>query len=410
MRSFRKTLHACYRGYVTQAIIVNLAPLFFVFFREEYGLSFSEIAGLTAINFFSQILVDIFATLFVDKIGYRPSLLAAHGVSAAGLVCLGSLPQVFAPYPALVAATVMYAVGSGLIEVIISPVVDNVPDDAKSGGAMILLHAFYSWGQMLVVLLTTLVIRIFGYAHWYWIPVLWAAVPLVNFFSFLRVPIREPENKTDLGEVKRLFSHKVFYLAILMMIGAGSSEMVISQWASMFAEAGLGVDKTLGDVLGPCLFALFMAVGRTWFGMRGGRIDLRRCLLFLSLGAFGCYLAAVFVPVPLLSLAAVALTGFMVSAMWPGMLDLSSARLAGGTAMFGILAVAGDVGCSLGPALAGRISDLALASGYAEKFGMSADQFGLKAGILFASIFPAMMFFGMILFPKTGKGPGRDRS
>ncbi|MBR0143605.1 MAG: MFS transporter [Clostridia bacterium] len=403
MHPFRKTLHACYRGYVTQAIIVNLAPLFFVFFREEYGLTFSEIAGLTAVNFFSQILVDLFATLFVDKLGYRPSLLAAHAVSFAGLVSLGLLPQFFPPYPALIAATVLYAVGSGLIEVIVSPVVDNVPAEAKSGGAMILLHAFYSWGQMLVVLLTTLVIRFFGYGHWYWIPIVWAGVPLLNFFSFLRVPIREPENKTDFGEMKRLFSHKVFYLAILMMIAAGSSEMVISQWASMFAEAGLGVDKTLGDVLGPCLFAFFMAIGRTWFGMRGERIDMRKCLLLLSLGTFVCYLTAVFVPVPFLSLAAVALTGFTVSAMWPGMLDLSSARLAGGTAMFGILAVAGDVGCSAGPALAGRISDLALSSGLAERFGMSADQFGLKAGILCAAVFPAVMFFGMLLFPKTAR-------
>ena len=198
-------------------------------------------------------------------------------------------------------------------------------------------------------------------------------------------------------------SSVLFYLAILMMIAAGSSEMVISQWASMFAEAGLGVDKTLGDVLGPCLFAFFMAIGRTWFGMRGERIDMRKCLLLLSLGTFVCYLTAVFVPVPFLSLAAVALTGFTVSAMWPGMLDLSSARLAGGTAMFGILAVAGDVGCSAGPALAGRISDLALSSGLAERFGMSADQFGLKAGILCAAVFPAVMFFGMLLFPKTAR-------
>lgn len=405
MQRYKKTLHACYRGYITQAIIVNLAPLFFVFFREEFGLSFSEIAGLTAINFFSQILVDIFATLFVDKIGYRPSLLAAHAVSVLGLASLGLLPQILPAYPALVTATVLYAVGSGLIEVIISPVVDNVPAEAKGGGAMILLHAFYSWGQMLVVLLTTLVIRIFGYGHWYWIPVLWAAVPLVNFISFLTVPIREPENKAGFGELKRLFSHKVFYLAILMMITAGSSEIVVSQWASMFAEAGLGVEKTLGDVLGPCLFAFFMAIGRTFFGMKGGRIDMRKCLMFLSLGAFLCYLAAVFVPVPFLSLAAVALTGFMVSAMWPGMLDLSSARLAGGTAMFGILAVAGDMGCSIGPAFAGKISDLALASGLSEKFGMSADQFGLKAGILFASIFPAVMFAGMLIFPKKVKKP-----
>ena len=403
MYGFKKTLHACYRGYITQAIVVNLAPLFFVFFREEFGLSFGEIASLTAVNFFSQILVDFVAVLFVDKFGYRPSLLAAHAASVLGLVGMGLLPQIFPAYPALLCATVLYAVGSGLIEVIVSPVVDNIPREAKSSGAMILLHAFYSWGQMLVVLLTTLVIGIFGYRFWYLIPVAWAAVPFVNFISFLTVPIREPENKTDLGEMKRLFSHKVFFLAILMMITSGSSEMVISQWASMFAEKGLGVAKTVGDVLGPCLFAFFMAIGRTWFGMKGDRIDLRKCLTLLSLGAFGCYLGAVFLPHPLLSLLAVAMTGFMVSAMWPGMLNLSSARLAGGTAMFGLLAVAGDVGCSFGPALAGRISDLAVSSGLAESFGMSADQFGLKAGILFASLFPAVMFVGMLFFPKDKK-------
>ncbi|MBR5742625.1 MAG: MFS transporter, partial [Clostridia bacterium] len=330
MSPFKKTLHACYRGYITQAIIVNLAPLFFVFFREKYGLSFGEIAGLTSVNFFAQILVDFFAVIFVDKIGYRPALLAAHAASFAGLFSLGLLPGVMPPYAGLLAATVLYAVGSGLIEVLISPVVDNVPAEAKGSGAMILLHAFYSWGQMLVVLLTTLLILAFGYGRWYLLPMLWSLVPLFNFFSFLRVPIKEPERKTDLREMKRLFSRPVFFLALLMMIAAGSSEMVISQWASMFAEAGLGVPKTAGDILGPCLFAFFMAIGRTWFGTKGKKFDLRRTLLFLSLGAAACYLVTVFVPVPLIALFAVAFTGFTVSAMWPGMLDLTSGRLAGG--------------------------------------------------------------------------------
>ncbi|MBR4867390.1 MAG: MFS transporter [Clostridia bacterium] len=394
---YKKTRFACYRGFITQAIIVNLAPLFFVIFREKFNLNFIQIANLTGINFGAQIIVDFLGVLFVDRLGYRRCLLWAHATAFMGLVGLGVLPFLLPPYVGLVMATVVYAIGSGLIEVLLSPVVDNLPAE-PGGGAMALLHSFYSWGQMAVVLLTTILIRIIGEDLWFLLPVLWSLLPLYNYFSFRKVPIIEPEQKTSLAEMKRLFGNGIFYLAILLMICSGASEQVMSQWASMFAEKGIGVSKIWGDILGPCFFAVTMGIGRTVFGVLGDRVNMRRVIMLTSLGAVVCYLVTVFVSVPVIALLGCAMTGFMVSAMWPGMLDLSSARIKGGTAMFGLLAVAGDMGCSGGPMLAGVISDFAEQSGLAQGFGLTGEQFGMKAGILAAIIFPVVMFFGTLLF------------
>ncbi|MBR6764095.1 MAG: MFS transporter [Clostridia bacterium] len=400
--SYKKTRFACYRGFITQAIIVNLAPLFFVIFREKFGLNFIQIANLTGINFGAQIIVDFLGVLFVDRLGYRRCLLWAHACAFLGLVGLGLLPFLMPPYAGLITATITYAIGSGLVEVLLSPVVDNLPAE-PGGGAMALLHSFYSWGQMAVVLLTTIVIRIIGEDLWFLLSVLWSLLPLYNYFSFRKVPIIEPEQKTSLAEMKRLFGNGVFYLAILLMICSGASEQVMSQWASMFAEKGIGVSKIWGDILGPCFFAFTMGIGRTVFGVLGDRINMRKAIMLTSLGAVACYLVTVFVSIPILALLGCAMTGFMVSAMWPGMLDLSSARMKGGTAMFGLLAVAGDMGCSGGPMLAGVVSDFAEKSGLAQSFSLTGEQFGMKAGILAAIIFPVIMFFGTLLFKEKKK-------
>lgn len=395
--SYKKTRFACYRGFITQAIIVNLAPLFFVIFRESFGLNFIQIANLTGINFGAQIVVDFLGVLFVDRLGYRRCLLWAHATAFLGLVGLGVLPFLLPPYAGLVTATIIYAIGSGLVEVLLSPVVDNLPAE-PGGGDMALLHSFYSWGQMAVVLLTTIAIRIIGEDFWFVLPILWSLLPFYNYFSFRKVPIIEPKQKTSLKEMKRLFSNRVFYLAILLMICSGASEQVMSQWASMFAEKGIGVSKIWGDILGPCFFALTMGIGRTVFGVLGNRVNMRKAIMTTSIGAVACYLVTVFVSVPVLALLGCAMTGFMVSAMWPGMLELSSARINGGTAMFGLLAVAGDMGCSGGPMLAGVVSDFAEKSGLACELGMTGEQFGMKAGILAAIVFPICMFFGALAF------------
>ena len=399
--SYKKTRYACYRGFITQAIIVNLAPLFFVIFRRDFGLDFIQIANLTGINFGAQIIVDIMGVLFVDRLGYRRCLLWAHVCAFGGLICLGVLPYIMAPYAGLVTATIIYAIGSGLVEVLLSPVIDNLP--AESEGGMALLHAFYSWGQVGVVLTTTILVRIIGESRWFILPLLWSVLPLYNYFSFRKVPIIEPEIKTSIEEMKRLFCNPVFLLAVVLMVCSGASEQVVNQWASMFAEKGIGVSKLWGDILGPCLFAFTMGIGRTVFGVLGDRVDMQKAIKLMSLGTIACYLIMVFVNIPAIALFGCAMTGFMVSAMWPGMLVLSSRRINGGTAMFGLLAVAGDLGCSGGPMFAGLISNFAEKSGLAAIYGFTPEQFGMKAGILAAIIFPIGVFLGIFLLRKTKK-------
>lgn len=397
-------------GYITQAVIVNLAPLFFVIFQNSFGLKLSQIGQLVLLNFFTQIITDIASIKIVSKIGYRKSAVTAHVFCAAGLIMMGILPRVIPAYGGLVISVITYAVGGGLIEVIISPIVDSVPGEAKAA-AMSLLHSFYCWGQMTVVLVTTIIIWIIGDVYWYILPIAWAAIPILNLINFLRVPIPEMSPESEHMNIKELFSSKIFILALIMMVCSGAAELAMSQWASMFAEIGLGVPKLTGDILGPCLFAVFMGIGRAAYGLKGNKIDLRKALIACSVLTAVCYIAAVFVKIPVISLISCALCGLGVSLMWPGMLSLTSSRCQGGTALFAILAVAGDVGCSIGPWISGVISDIAMSSetaiNSASQTGMSIEQISLKSGMLAASIFPIIMIIGIIRM-KKGTGNGKE--
>lgn len=406
LQSYRATLHSCYLGYITQATIANLAPLLFVIFRTEFGLSLEMLGGLILLNFVTQMVVDFLAVHFVDKIGYRVSIVGAHVFAVLGLVFLGVLPKVLpSAYAGLVIATVTYAVGGGLIEVLISPIVDSLPGDAKDS-AMSLLHAFYCWGQVAVVLLSTLYLKAAGSGLWQYLPLLWALLPLFNLFRFLKVPLMPTVEEEHRIPLKRLMKSRTFLLAMLLMLCAGAAELGMCQWASYFAEVGLGVNKVVGDLLGPCLFAVFMGVGRTVYGVLGARLRLKRALMCCAVLTVGCYLLAALSPIPLLSLLGCALCGLGVSLMWPGTLSLTAERYReGGTAMFGILAMCGDVGCSLGPWFIGLISsraaDLPAFSQTAQQMG--ADAFGLKAGLLLAALFPIVMFFGVAAMGRREK-------
>lgn len=405
--NYKSTLRACCLGYVTQAAVVNLAPLFFVIFQQRYGLSFTMIGSLVLFNFVVQLVVDAVAIKFVDRIGYRASVMIAHGFSAAGLLLLGILPHAMPAYAGMLIAVFLYAIGGGLIEVLISPIVDSLPGDAKAS-TMSLLHSFYSWGQVVVVALSTLLLQIVGHGLWFILPMLWAILPVANLFYFLRVPLIPPVEEGQRMPLKKLLTSRIFVMAMLLMVCSGAAEQAMSQWASLFAEKGLGISKVVGDLLGPCIFAVMMGIGRTLYGTRGQRLNLQNALSASAGLCIVSYLLAALVPVPAVALLGCALCGLSVSLMWPGMLSLSSAGYpTGGTAMFAILALCGDLGCSAGPWLTGFVSDAAQKSSaivnWGAAMGNDPAQTGLKVGMLAAILFPLVMLFGILYMRRQMK-------
>ena len=409
-QNFKSTVFACYRGYITQGIVNNLSPLFFVLFQNKFGISYSLISALILCNFVTQVITDMLSVKYVDRIGYRKSAVIAHALAFLGLVMQGTLPNVLpAPYVGLVLATIVNGVGGGLIEVIISPIVDSCPGDAKAS-AMSLLHSFYCWGQVGVVLITTLLLRLIGEDLWFIIPILWSLLPLYNLFRFLKVPLMPTVPEEEKTPLKTLFTSKIFLVALLLMLCAGASELAMSQWSSLFAERALGVTKVIGDLLGPCLFAVFMGIGRTIYGVWGEKIHLTGAMVFCAALCILCHLGTALFENPWLSLLSCALCGFSVSLMWPGTFSLTSAAYPkGGTAMFGILAVLGDVGCSVGPALMGAVSGAVSGNAnIAASFpNLTADQLGLKSGMLFSAVFPAFILIGVLLLTRFHKAANK---
>ncbi len=396
--TYKHTLYASYLGYITQAIIVNLPPLLFIVFSRDYGISLEKIGLLISLNFGVQIATDWACIHFVDKIGYRTASVIAHALCTLGLILIGFLPGVIDPYLGLVIATVFNAVGGGMIEVLISPIVESLPGDKKAA-SMSLLHSFYCWGQMSVVLLSTLYFTTVGLASWRWLPAIWALIPFFNAFFFLKVPLCELVEEGKGMRLGELFARGGFWLMLLLMVCAGASEQAMAQWASLFAELGLGVSKTLGDLLGPCAFAILMGGARVFFGSKGAHLPLTKILTGSALLCVVSYLVAVFSPNPVLSLIGCALTGLSVGAMWPGTISLSAKSFPqGGTAMFAMLALAGDLGCSSGPGLVGVVSSrVQEGARWAQALFSGGAQAALKAGLLIAIIFPVVLVLSVSL-------------
>ena len=380
-RGYRRTLYASYLGYITQAIINNLAPLLFVIFQDEFHISVAQIGFLVTYNFGIQILVDVLAARYAERLGYKPCIVAAHVLCAAGLVGLGVLPGLMPPYAGLLLAVTVYAVGGGLIEVLISPIVQALPTDEKSS-AMSLLHSFYCWGHAAVVILTTLFFWLVGTAYWRLLTALWAVLPAANAVLFVGCPIRVLSEDAGPMPVKQLLRMGMFWLFAILMVCSGAAEQAMSQWASYFAERGLRVSKSMGDLLGPCLFALLMGLSRLFYGIKGEKIPLERFIIFSGILCIASYLIAVLAPLPVLALVGCGLCGLSVGILWPGVFSLAAEYCPqGGTAMFALLALAGDVGCSSGPSLVG-----AVAQGFHGQ---------LKAGLLAAIVFPVVLSAGV---------------
>lgn len=347
---------ACYIGYITQAIVINFAPLLFLLFHNEFEISLEQIGALIAINFLTQLGSDLFSAKFVDKLGYRRCTVAAHIFSAVGLVMLGILPYIMPPYAGLIVATVLYAVGGGLIETVICPILEACPIEQKSA-AMSFLHSFYCWGSVLVIGVSSAVFAFSGIASWRILSMVWAIIPAINGIYFCFVPIGRLTEEGKGKKITELLKMRDFLLLEILMLCAGIVEQSISQWASAFAESGLGVDKTVGDIAGPCMFAICMGIGRITHSALAEKISLEKYLTGCAVGCLVGYLIASLSPWAGASLGGCALCGFSVAAMWPGIYSLATGRIpSGGTAMFALLALAGDCGCSIGPVMVGFVA------------------------------------------------------
>lgn len=385
--TFKHTKYACYSGYITQAVVNNFTPLLFVVFASGFGLSISKIASLITINFVTQMCVDIFGAKYAEKIGYRRVLVLSQFAAAAGMILLGLLPFIMDPYAGLIISVIVYAVGSGFTEVMVSPVIEALPGDAKAS-SMSLLHSFYCWGHVYTVLIATLYFNIFGLENWRYLSFYWAVLPALTALLFLKVPINVFGE--ECGERMRFadfFRSGLFWVFIVLMLCSGASELAMSQWSSMFAETSLNVSKNVGDILGPCLFAVFMGTARVIFGKWGEKMNLKTCLGFTAALCVIGYIVATVPPIPLVNLLGCGICGFSVGIMWPGIMSLAAGRFpAGGTALFGLLALAGDVGCFTGPELVAMVSESTT----------------LKTGLISAAVFPVIMIF-LVTFLKRKK-------
>lgn len=381
---YNKTLYACFAGYIVQAIVNNFVPLLFLTFQSQYHIPLFRITMLVTMNFGLQLLIDFSSIAFIDKLGYRTCMVLAHVFSASGLILLTILPEICSdPFIGILLSILIYAVGGGLLEVLVSPIVEACPTNNKEK-AMSLLHSFYCWGCVAVILFSTVFFYLFGIRNWKILAVLWAIIPILNGICFLHVPIASLTDDGARGlTVKELVGTKLFWLFLLLMLCAGACEQAVSQWASTFAESALGLSKTLGDLVGPMMFAIFMGTSRMLYGKHGEKINLRHFMLGSSLLCLISYLLIAYAPIPVIGLIGCSLCGFSVGILWPGVFSMASASIRnGGTAMFALLALAGDLGCLTGPGLVGMVSSC---------FGDN-----LKTGTLAAALFPILLLAGIL--------------
>lgn len=386
--SYKHTLIACFIAYMVQAIVCNFAPLLFVSWSREFNINIVQLTTIVTVTFFTQIVVDLASAKFAEQIGYKKCLVASHICSCLGFLLLGILPYVMKnTFAGIMISIVFYSVGSGLLEVLISPVVESCPTDNKAG-AMSLLHSFYCWGTVFVIAVSTLFFVTVGREYWKYLSFIWALFALLNGLFFVFVPIVEPKETEKKQRDSSIFKNKFFYIAIVIMICSGSAELAMSQWASSFAETGLGVSKTVGDLAGPLAFAVLMGIGRVVFSKLSSRISIEKYLAFSSILCIASYLLACLSPIPALSLIGCAVCGFSVSAMWPGTISLTTRRTAStSTLMFGLLAVSGDIGCTMGPTLIGWLTN-----------ALGQD---LKKGLAFSIVFPIIILVMLVLCRKS---------
>ena len=393
--SYKKTKIACYLGYVTQAISINLLPLLYLTFQNEFSVSLSQLGFLATLLFAVQMAVDLLATRFGKYVSYRWGSVAACALSALGLVLMCVLPK-WMPhfYVGVMLATVILSIGGGLTEVLISPLVDAIPEEGKVG-EMSLLHSFYCWGVVAVILFSTAFFALVGVSYWRWLVLLWSLVPAVTAVMFACIPIPpKTEEVHSHRSAPSVVRYGLFWVLMALMVFSGASEMAPAQWASFFAENNLGIPKAVGDLLGPCAFAVFQGLSRVVFSRMARRRDPRRILAWHAVGCLVAYAVIVLAPHPLLSLFGFCMCGWFVGPMWPGILSLCATRFpAGGTAMFAALALCGDVGCAAAPMMIGAVTDRLVTADWLSSSAM-------RGGFAVCMVFPALLVVGLWLLRK----------
>lgn len=389
-QNYKKTVIACYLGFVTQAITANFAPLLFLTFHNNYSIPLGKIALISSVFFVTQLIVDVLCAKFADKIGYRRCVVGSQLMSAVGLIGLAFLPELLPDqFTGIIISTVIYAVGSGLTEVLVSPIVEACPFEHKEA-AMSLLHSFYCWGSVGVILISTLFFAVSGIENWKWLSCAWALIPFINMFNFSSCPIEHPVEDGEGMSIKGLLKVPLFWLAIVLMICAGASELSMAQWASAFAESALGLSKSVGDIAGPCLFAVTMGISRTIYGKYGDKLDLMKFMIGSGCLCLVCYVTASTASIPMLGLLGCIMCGFSVGIMWPGAISICSAKIpSGGTAMFALLAMAGDMGGALGPWIVGNITQSA------------GDN--MQKGMLAGCVFPIVLTLVLLIMKNSKK-------
>lgn len=389
-KNYKKTMLACYLGFITQAISANFAPLLFLKFHKAYAIPLGKIAFISTAFFFTQLLIDVFCAKFVDKIGYRKSIVISEICSALGLIGLAYLPELFSdPFVGIIISVIVYAIGSGLIEVLCSPIVEACPFDNKDA-VMSLLHSFYCWGSVGVIVLSTLFFAVFSIDNWKWLACIWAIVPLYNVYNFMTCPIEHLVEDGDSLGIRGLLKIPTFWLAIILMVCAGASELSMAQWASAYTESAIGLSKTIGDLAGPCMFAVMMGISRVLYGKYGEKLNLMNFMIFSGVLCLVCYLMAALSSNPMVGLIGCIVCGFSVGIMWPGTISISSKQLpTGGTAMFALLAMAGDLGGAFGPSLVGNITQHA--------------NDNLQVGMLAGCVFPIVLVVSILIMKWSQK-------
>lgn len=383
---YTSTKIACYVGYIVQAVINNFLPILFIALQDVYGLGYEKLARLIVFNFATQMATDLATPRIVKYLGYRKTAIMCQGAAAIGLSMLSILPEIMSnTYLAIIISIIVYAFGSGLMEVIMSPMIEMLPTKDKSGN-MAFLHSFYCWGQAFTVIVTTALVFVFGYRGWAKIPLLWAILPFVNMFSFFKVPIVEPEEDKKEASFSTLIKSPIFIGYMIMMFCAGASELAMAEWASIFVQQALGVSKAIGDLAGPCAFAIFMGTGRIWYAKVSQRISFKKTLIVLNVCCLICYSVVAFCNLPVLSLVFCALCGFTVSIFWPGLYSAGAKYFPEGrSVMYCTFAMCGDTGCCLGPWV----------------LGILADSYGLNVGFATMTVFPILMIITAALVLKN---------
>jgi len=382
LKSFKITQFACYVGYVVQAIIVNFLPLLYVYISSDYGISFEKITLLISVTFAFQLLIDFFSARFIEKIGYRKCIVTAHICVSIGFILLSFLPEVIPPFAGFTVAVLFYSFGAGLIEVLVSPIIEACPSDSKSG-SMQLLHSFYCWGMVFTILVSTAFFAIFGIENWQYCALMWTVIPVVNTFLFLNCPINTLKTEGESGSIKKLFSNKIVWVVMILMLCSGAAEQAVAQWASAFVEAGLKISKTYSDLIGPCLFAVCMGIVRMLYGFFADKIKLKPALMASGVLCVISYLIIIFSPWAWLSLVGASLCGVSVAIMWPACLSLGAENVSGGgTSLFAYMALFGDAGCIVGPGLVGMI----------------AGSKGIGVSLGFGIVFPILIIIGLMFF------------